>query len=214
MVQQQAAESFIDALADEFLRRHRRGERPRITEYLEKYPDHADQIREVLPALVMLESLAAGENQRSRYSLLSGIRRPEILGDFRILQEVGQGGMGIVYEAEQISLGRHVALKLLPFQLAGCPKSVERFKREARATAHLQHPHIVQVIHSDQEDGVWYYAMQFVHGQPLSEVLQEIRTLASKGAIDLNRWAGQTTDLAVTLLEGDIRAAGARGMCW
>jgi eukaryotic-like serine/threonine-protein kinase len=199
------ASDFIDALADEFLRQHRRGERPRIAHFLSRYPEHAEEIREVLPGLVMLESLAKRQNPRSRYSLLSGVRRPEVLGDYRILQEVGQGGMGIVYEAEQISLGRHVALKVLPFQLAGNPRAVERFQREARAAANLQHPHIVPVFDFGQEDAVWYYAMQFVHGQPVSEVLDEVRKLQGAEVFDLARWAGQTTDLAVTLLEGDFK---------
>jgi serine/threonine protein kinase len=198
--------SFIDALADEFLQRYRRGERPRIAEYIARYPDHADAIRELLPSLVMLESLARGKSQGSRYSVLSGVRRPEILGDYRILQEVGQGGMGIVYEAEQISLGRHVALKILPFQLARNPRAVERFQREARAVAKLQHPHIVPVIDCGEEDSVFFYAMQFVHGLPVSDVLDEVRKLQGTRAIDLARWAGQTTDLAISLLE-----AGADG---
>lgn len=195
--------SFIDALADEFLQRHRRGERPRIAEYILRYPEHADAIRDLLPSLVMLESLATGKGHGSRYSLLSGVRRPEILGDYRILQEVGQGGMGIVYEAEQISLGRHVALKVLPFQLARNPRAVERFQREARAVAKLQHPHIVPVIHCGEDDSVFYYAMQFVHGQPVSDVLDEVRKLEEGTTIDLARWAGQTTDLAISLLDGE-----------
>ena len=128
-----------------------------------------------------------------------------MLGDYRILQEAGRGGMGIVYEAEQISLGRHVALKVLPFQLSSDTAAVERFHREARAAAHLQHPNIVPVYDVGQDESVWYYAMQFVHGQSLHDVLREVRRLRNKeqGPADQST---QLTDLAVSLLSCQLAA--------
>src|ERR1700719_3500507 len=82
------------------------------------------------------------------------------LGDFRIVREVGRGGMGIVYEAVQISLGRRVALKVLPFAATLDPRQLQRFHNEARAAAGLQHAHIVPVLAVGCERGVHYYAMQ------------------------------------------------------
>jgi WD40 repeat protein/serine/threonine protein kinase len=98
-----------------------------------------------------------------------------ILGDFRILREIGRGGMGVVYEAEQISLGRRVALKMLPFAAALDPKQLQRFKNEAQAAAQLHHTNIVPVFGVGCERGVHYYAMQFIDGQTLAAFIQELR---------------------------------------
>ena len=97
------------------------------------------------------------------------------LGDFRILREVGRGGMGIVYEAEQISLRRRVAIKVLPFASALDPRQLQRFKNEAAAAAHLRHENIVSVHAVGCERGVHFYAMQFVEGQSLSALIAELR---------------------------------------
>ena len=83
--------------------------------------------------------------------------------------------MGIVYEAEQISLGRHVALKVLPFPMASDECAIARFRREARIAARLEHPHIVTVYDSGQQEDVCYYAMQFIHGQSLQDVMTELQ---------------------------------------
>jgi hypothetical protein len=130
----------IEVMAESFLERFRRGERPSIEEYAAKYPELADEIRELLPALVQLErdmsvdgavtgSLQAGP----RAATLRGA--PRQLGDYTILREVGRGGMGVVYEAVQQSLGRHVALKVLPWQAVGASSQLERFQLEARSAA-------------------------------------------------------------------------------
>lgn len=97
------------------------------------------------------------------------------LGDFRLLREVGRGGMGTVYEAEQISLNRRVALKVLPFASALDPRQLQRFRNEAAAAAHLRHENIVAVYAVGCERGVHYFAMQYVDGQSLAEFLTERR---------------------------------------
>src|SRR6516162_4229003 len=102
------------------------------------------------------------------------------LGDFRIVREVGRGGMGIVYEAEQISLARRVALKVLPFAATMDPRHLQRFQNEARAAASLEHPHIVPVYGVGCERGVHYYAMKFIDGQSLAEVVHELKTAAQR----------------------------------
>src|SRR5262249_39817480 len=96
------------------------------------------------------------------------------LGDFRLLREVGRGGMGVVYEAEQISLRRRVALKVLPFASAIDPRRLQRFKTEALAAAHLQHQTIVPVPARGCERGVHYYAMRFIEGQSLAALVGEL----------------------------------------
>jgi serine/threonine protein kinase len=92
-----------------------------------------------------------------------------------MLREIGRGGMGIVYEAEQISLGRRVAMKILPFAAAMDPKHLQRFKNEAQAAAQLHHTNIVPVFGVGCERGVHYYAMQFIEGQTLAAVIAELR---------------------------------------
>ena len=102
------------------------------------------------------------------------------LGDFRIVREVGRGGMGVVYEAEQISLGRRVALKVLPFAATLDPRAHQRFQNEARAAACLHHTNIVPVFAIGCERGVSFYAMQFIDGRPLASVIRELRAPAGR----------------------------------
>lgn len=100
---------------------------------------------------------------------------PFVLGDFRLLREIGRGGMGLVYEAEQVSLGRRVALKVLSFAATLDPRQRQRFANEARAAAGLHHEHIVPVYAVGTQDGVPYFAMQMIDGQTLAEVLDGLR---------------------------------------
>ena len=88
--------------------------------------------------------------------------------------------MGVVYEAEQVSLGRRVALKVLPWQVAKDRTTLERFRREARASARLHHTNIVPVFEVGQDGEVRYYAMQFIQGQSLDSVIDELRQLRGR----------------------------------
>ncbi len=100
---------------------------------------------------------------------------PRRIGDFQIVREIGRGGMGIVFEARQVSLNRSVALKLLPPGLGFSEKSIARFRREAQAAARLHHTNIVPVYATGEETGSYYYAMELVEGQSLAEVLRDLR---------------------------------------
>jgi tetratricopeptide (TPR) repeat protein/serine/threonine protein kinase len=100
---------------------------------------------------------------------------PLRLSGYRIRQELGRGGMGVVYDAEQQALGRRVALKVLPALPGQDPERVARFQREVRAAARLQHPNIVPVYEVGQEEGVWFYAMQFIPGRPVSDLISALR---------------------------------------
>jgi hypothetical protein len=106
------------------------------------------------------------------------------VGDYRILREIGRGGMGVVYEAEQISLGRRVALKVLPPLVSGDRKVQERFRREARAAARLHHTNIVPVFEVGQDGDVRFYAMQFIQGLGLDAVITELRRLRERSGSD------------------------------
>jgi serine/threonine protein kinase/WD40 repeat protein/tetratricopeptide (TPR) repeat protein len=197
----------VEMLAEEFVQRHRHGERPALTEYVQRLPDRAEEIRELFPALVVMEQLkpAAGDPTSGLPHTSACHRRiPERIGDYRILREVGRGGMGIVYEAEQVSLGRHVALKILPAETDFNPTYLERFRREAKAAAKLHHTNIVPVFGIGAEEGVHFYAMQFIHGESLDRVLLDVRRLRDS--------AGSLAALAnATTLPPDFSIA-ARGL--
>src|SRR5262249_45378051 len=149
-----------------------------LSEYTAAHPDLADEIRDLFPALVMMEEVKTGGTEP--HAPAAGPEKlPRQLGDYRILREVARGGMGVVYEAEQVSLGRHVALKVLPGSAAGDGLRLLRFRREARSAARLHHTNIVPVFETGVCDGVHFYAMQFIQGQGLDEVLRELRRLRS-----------------------------------
>ena len=102
------------------------------------------------------------------------------LGDFEIVREIGRGGMGVVYEARQVSLNRQVALKVLSGGLGLTPKAVQRFRREAEAAAKLHHTNIVPVYATGEEDGTHFYAMELIDGPSLDHVLRQMRKQGAK----------------------------------
>jgi tetratricopeptide (TPR) repeat protein len=157
----------IDLLSEQFLQRHRRGEHADVEQFAAAHPDHAAALRELLPTLLALEQM-----KRERESSGSGrarltLPRLERLGDFRIVREVGRGGMGVVFEAVQESLSRRVALKVLPQASLLTGNQLARFQREAQVAARLHHSNIVPVFGSGESDGYHWYAMQFIGGQGL-----------------------------------------------
>jgi eukaryotic-like serine/threonine-protein kinase len=180
MTETRSGPDLLSNLAHEFAERYRRGERPALTEYTDCYPELAGQIRDLFPALVVMEEFGSVAGRPP--AAAPGPPVPEQLGEYRILREVGRGGMGIVYEAVQESLGRHVALKVLPFHGLISRTHLERFEREARAVARLHHSNIVPVFGIGAHAGVHYYAMQFIQGQGLDTVLHEVRRLRGAAA--------------------------------
>ena len=191
----------IDELAEEFVARYRRGERPSVSEYARKYPEFADQLPGVLQAMVLLEELSPAKQGNTTSNLANDGVALKQLGEYRILREIGRGGMGVVYEAEQESLGRHVALKVLPFHALMDPTSLERFRREARAVAGLHHSNIVPVFSVGEQQGVHYYAMQLIQGQALDEVLREVKRMHGVKAAECSQPLGMS-NAARTLLQG------------
>jgi serine/threonine protein kinase/WD40 repeat protein/tetratricopeptide (TPR) repeat protein len=171
----------VGLLVEEFLDRFRRGERPAVSEYEARLPEHADRIRQLFPVLVVMEQ--AGDRSPSATGDLNGTALapegtvPDRIGGYRVVREIGRGGMGVVYEAEQLALGRRVALKVLPAEVVGRGVALERFRREARSAARLHHTNIVPVYEVGEDDGRCYYAMQLIRGQPLDEVIDELRRL-------------------------------------
>ena len=139
-------ENPIDALAEKFVARFRKGEDPSLSEYTARYPHLAGEIHELFPALIMMEKARPAEpGQAHGADPLSSLGKlPERLDDYLIVMEIGRGGMGIVCEAIQESLGRRVALKILPRNVLVNLAQTQRFLREAKSAARLNHPNINQ----------------------------------------------------------------------
>jgi serine/threonine protein kinase len=185
MSQSGTRSEVVLALAEEFVVRYRHGERPSLREYIDRHPELAAEIREVFPAVALMENIAlVQEAEESPAAAAAPEAAPlQQLGDYRLIRAIGQGGMGIVYEAEQVSLGRHVALKLLPRKLLADVKHRRRFEREARLAARLHHTNIVPVFGVGEQDGLPYYVMQFIQGLGLNEVLEELKRLRAVGEL-------------------------------
>jgi serine/threonine protein kinase len=164
-------EIAIDELGEEFAHRLRAGDHPSIDEYVRRYPDQANAIREVFPTIQIMEDFKPQREDAT--PLLRGPLAisppPERIGEFRIVREIGRGGMGVVYEAEQESLGRRVALKVLPAHLLANETLRSRFERESQAAARLHHTNIVPVFGVGEQAGLCYYVMQLIEGQSLDE---------------------------------------------
>jgi serine/threonine protein kinase len=162
----------VDLLAEEFAEQCRRGNHPSVSDYVRRNPQMADKLREVLPPIALMEKLKV--RNTSGNSAAAAPLKLQRLGDFKIVREIGRGGMGIVYEAWQESLERHVALKVLSRVSTLDPQRLQRFEREARAAAGLHHTNIVPVFGVGESDGLHYFAMQFIQGRSLAEILTEL----------------------------------------
>jgi eukaryotic-like serine/threonine-protein kinase len=176
----------VIAAVEEYLTALEAGRPPNRRDFLARHALIAAPLADCLAGLDVVHSCTPrllpagrrsldGEAERLAEALAEGP-----LGDYRIVREVGRGGMGVVFEAEQLSLGRRVALKVLPFAAALDAKHLQRFKNEAHAAAQLRHEHIVPVHAVGCERGIHFYAMQYIDGWPLSTVLRELRRRAGR----------------------------------
>ena len=181
----------------EYLKQLEAGKTPNRKELLRRYKDLAEPLARCLDGLDLVHkagrpgaaaSRAATGQTTTGNSLggigLDGAVPANPLGDFQILREVGRGGMGIVYEAMQLSLGRRVALKVLPFAATFDAKHLQRFHNEAHAAAQLHHTNIVPVYAVGSERGVHFYAMQLIEGQSLAMVIQQLRMQSGRPDLD------------------------------
>jgi hypothetical protein len=165
-------------ILDEYLRSIEGGLPADADVLIARHPHLAGPLREYLDGLAIVQNGAAEFKpaQPAGSSRAPGAEPPAAqLGDFELLREIGRGGMGIVYEARQLSLDRKVAVKVLPFGAVLDEQQIRRFQNEARAAAQSQHPNIVPIYAVGSERGVHYYAMQFIEGYSLTQVLGQLR---------------------------------------
>ncbi len=171
----------LDDVIEEMANRLQAGEPVDCAAILARYPDRADSIRRLLPAMEVMAEFGVSASRLAAAGVSPGLgpvgTELGTLGDFLIVREVGRGGMGVVYEARQISLDRRVALKVLPMAAAMDPRQLQRFQLEAKAAACLHHTNIVPVHAVGCERGVHYYAMQFIEGQTLAAIIGELKGL-------------------------------------
>jgi serine/threonine protein kinase/WD40 repeat protein len=194
-------------LVDQLAGRLQAGESLDMEALAREHPAFAERLKPLLPALLAMarlenlpvDSLVAGNTPASG----PADQHTGILGDFRIVREIGRGGMGIVYEAQQLSLGgRRVALKVLPFAGMFDPRHLQRFHNEARAAACLHHPHIVPVYAVGSDRGVHYYAMQFIDGQTLAAAIEGFRSQDQQTRLETASFLGNPS---VQQVAGDPR---------
>jgi Protein kinase domain len=167
----------FERLAEEFAERLRRGEHPAITDYVARYPDLADDIRELFPEIAVVEQYKPARSDVGMSSPATPRGLPERFGDYRILRAIGEGAMGVVYEAVRESLRSNVALKVMHPQFRDRQRYLRRFRTEARSAARLHHTNIVSVFDYGVHDGVCYYAMQYIAGHSLDRILADVRQL-------------------------------------
>jgi serine/threonine protein kinase/tetratricopeptide (TPR) repeat protein len=163
----------VAAGLDEYLAELQAGRRPSRQDFLARHPEIVDALDRGLDVLDFLHSAAGATEPRSPNPADGEAPPPEtILGDYRLIREVGRGGMGVVYEAEQISLGRRVAVKVLSGAGVLDPRRLQRFRIEAQAVAQLNHAHIVPIFAVGSDRGIHYFAMQYIEGCTLAEILE------------------------------------------
>lgn len=168
----------VVAALEEYLEAVDTGNKPNRQEFLARHSAIAQVLSPCLDGLEFVRTSAPRFHPAAAGFVSKSGSTPTCLGDYRLLREIGRGGMGIVYEAEQISLRRPVALKVLPFAATLDPTQLQRFRNEAQAAAQLHHSHIVPVFAVGCERGVHYYAMQYIEGQTLASVIRELRQQA------------------------------------
>jgi serine/threonine-protein kinase len=154
-----------------------RGELIDIEALCEQNPEIAGELKRLLGAVLVTdtagavadEGLAGGSSPTSRWQRLS---LPTTVGDYELIEELGRGGMGVVFRARQISLGREVAVKMILRGRLASDADLSRFLAEASATAKLEHPHIVPVYDVGDVDGRPFFSMQLIDGVTLTELVQ------------------------------------------
>jgi len=166
----------VEVLAEEFAARFRRGESASVDEYVESYPEYEEEIRAVFPAVLAMEKLKISKESKEGSRASLGPAKLEQLGDFRIVRELGRGGMGVVFEAVQESLDRRVAVKVLPRQHLLDSRQLDRFEKEAKTAGRLHHTNIVPIFGTGEQDGFHYFVMQYIGGLGLDDFVRATRS--------------------------------------
>jgi serine/threonine protein kinase len=194
--------------AAEIADRIKAGESVDLQDLNQAQPEHSDLLRRLLPAIEMMVALGtdpaaeAGEGRPGEQAPQNSL---EVLGDFQLVRVLGHGGMGIVWEARQLSLGgRRVAVKILPAASALDPRQLRRFQVEVQAAACLDHEHIVPVYAVGNERGVPYYVMRLIEGRSLAEIIRQLPRAEGCEAPDEDTVDQSSPDVLATTLANNL----------
>ncbi len=211
VVDEESLDLLLAEVVDEFTNRLQRGESAGIIadELCRQHPELAPAIQDLVPTLAGLATI--GRDERGRLQSSNELDEPQAdreLGGYRLIRQIGQGGMGVVYEAEDLSLNRMVALKVLRGQAALDSRCLQRFKVEAQAASCLSHPHIVAIYAIGRSDDISYYTMPLIDGLSLDRVIQMLQARSGTEAeqraapADVALHSGLVQDL----LNGDFKS--------
>jgi serine/threonine protein kinase len=171
-----AARETLEVLMTRFTEETRRGLQPSIDEYAHRHPEFADEIRRLFPLLGTLELWSAHKEVECVADNFPVDFRERCLGDYRLLREIGRGGMGVVFEALHVESNHRVAIKVLPLRnISDFPRRQDQLRREAATLAQLRHRNIVPVYSFGEQEGYCFYVMQFVEGVNLGWLIQRLR---------------------------------------
>lgn len=162
------------------------GTPPNRAKFLARFPDLANRLDDCLNALAYVDAVVSPPPRPQSFGKEITLGPGSIVGEFRLVREVGRGGMGVVYEAIQQTLGRRVAVKVLPVVASVDERSIQRFRHEAQAAATLQHPHIVPIYAVGRDGDIHYFAMQFIEGRSLQAYLKEWLQISPKSTVTDN----------------------------
>ena len=163
----------LEDIVEQFTAEIRAGQTPDVQQFVEQNPAHADELPDLLSSVAMIEGLKNySPNSSVPDQQFTDIDVPDFLGEYRIVREIGRGGMGIVFEAVHETLGRRVAIKVMTVGLISNTKHLERFHREAISAASLHHTNIASVFGAGEDNGLHFYVMEFIDGQSISQILQ------------------------------------------
>lgn len=185
-----SSDRLLDSIVNEFTQQMRDGLQPQVADFQQQYPQLHEELAELLGSVAMIERLkstSAGSTGPSQTLDRIQFPMPETIGEYDVLSELGRGGMGVVYLGNHQTLGRSVAIKVLPPSLATSDDRVDRFRSEAQAAARLHHTNIVGVFGVGQNDSFHYYVMDFVAGRGLDELIRERASSNSRPSSDSAR---------------------------
>ncbi len=161
----------LEILFSDFLQRKREGDSISIEEYATEHPDQAEEIRDLFPTLASLEKARSSQGANDPFQAGEDISGGLMLGEYRLLREIGVGGMGIVYEAMQETMQRRVAVKVLPQEFSQQEIRRNRFLQEARTVARLSYRNIVPIFDFGESDNRYFFAMRLIQGAGLDWVI-------------------------------------------
>jgi serine/threonine protein kinase len=201
----------LETIVDRFLSDLRHGGQPDVEAYVRGAPHLADQLRELLPLAGAMERWKADQDLAPTRRSMPTQRRFEWLGNCRVRREIGRGGMGVVYEAEQHPSGRRVAVKVLPWRFPRSSLWREQFEQEARTASRLQHPHIVPVYEFGEQDGWCYYVMRLVEGVGLDRLIRLLREGDGSVSAEQVRRLFKGDNVVASLRDADPHSASRSG---